>query len=114
MSLSSQAVHQRLRASARKFRWSRGVRFVLAGGALALLLLLVFLGLDAWLHLGSTGRWTGFVLTLVALLGGAALGWRAWQPEITEARMARRIEQESGLKGNVLINAGQFDQAVAG
>ena len=105
MSLSPQAVHQHLRASARKLRWSLGVRFLLAGGALALLLLMVFLGLDAWLHLGTTGRWMGFLLTLSAILGGAVLSWRAWQPEITEARMARRIEQASGLKGNVLINA---------
>src|ERR1700761_3730900 len=114
MPLSSQVVHQRLRASAQKYRWSRGVRFVLAGGALALALLLIFLGLDAWLHFGSTGRWAGFVLTLSALLGGVALGWRAWLPEVSEASMARRIEQSNGLKGNVLINAVQFDEALAG
>jgi hypothetical protein len=114
MPLPSQVVHQRLRSSAQKYRWSRGVRFVLAGGALALLLLVIFLGLDAWLHFGAGGRWTGFILTLSAVLGGAVLGWRAWLPAISEASMARRIEQSSGLSGNVLINAVQFDHSLAG
>ena len=77
-------------------------------------LLLIFLGLDAWLHLGSAGRWIGFVLTVSAAVGGVALAWCAWRPKISEASMARRIEQSSGLKGNVLINAVQFDQALAG
>ena len=113
MALSSQIVHQRLRATAQKFRWSRSARFLISGAALSLLFLVLFLTFDAWLHFGAAGRWTGFALTVSALVGGTALAVRSFRPQISDASMARRIEQSSGVKGNVLINAVQFDGALA-
>jgi hypothetical protein len=112
MPLSAQQVHQRLSESARKFRWSRSVPYVLGGGALALICLMAFLGLDQWLHLGTTGRWIAFVIVVSTGLGGAFLAWRAWRPTISAASMARRIEQTSG-GGNVLISAVQFSSSSA-
>ena len=113
MALSSQIVHQRLRATAQKFRWSRSARFLISGAALSLLFLVLFLTFDAWLHFGAAGRWTGFALTVSALVGGATLAVRSFRPQVSDASMARRIEQSSGVKGNVLINAVQFDGALA-
>ncbi len=112
MPLSSQLVHWRLQETARKFRWSRSARFLLGGAALSLLFLVLFLTLDAWVHFGPAGRWSGFAFTTVALATGLALSWRAWRPEISEASMARRIEQASGTGGNVLISAVQFDRSL--
>src|SRR6266853_4747604 len=114
MALSSTIVHERLRQSARTFRRSRGARFLLAGAALSLLLLFVFLTLDAWLHFGPAGRWPAFVTTLSAFALGAALALRSWRPAVSDASMARRIEQASGGVGNVLISAVQFDRALPG
>ncbi len=112
MALSSQFVHSRLQATARKFRWSRSLKFLLGGTALSLIFLALFLALDAWIHFGPSGRWTGFACTLGALAGGVALAWRVWRPEISEASIARRIESASGSAGNVLISAVQFDGAL--
>ncbi len=112
MPLSAQAVHSRLQETARKFRWSRSAKFLIAGAAISLLFLCIFLTLDAWVHFGTPGRWTGFIFTTCAMAGGLALAWRAWQPKISEASMARRIEQASGGAGNVLISAVQFDGAL--
>ncbi len=109
MALSSQIVHQRLRATAQKFRWSRSARFLISGAALSLLFLVLFLTFDAWLHFGAAGRWTGFALTVSALVGGTALAVQSFRPKVSDASMARRIEKSSGVKGNVLINAVQFD-----
>lgn len=108
MPLSAQQVHQRLDESARKFRWSRSVPWLLGGSALALICLMAFLGLDQWLHLGPGGRWAAFIVIVSTALGGALLAWRAWRPAISAASMARRIEQTSGAGGNVLISAVQF------
>ena len=109
MALSSQLVHQRLRATAQKFRWSRSARFLISGAGLSLLFLVLFLTFDAWLHFGAAGRWTGFALMVSALVGGAVLAVQSFRPKVSDASMARRIEKSSGVKGNVLINAVQFD-----
>ncbi len=77
-----------------------------------MLFLFTFLTLDAWLHFGAAGRWTAFVLTVSAFAGGVLLAWRAWRPAISEASIARRIEQAGGGMGNVLISAVQFDSAL--
>src|SRR3954465_7331963 len=113
MPLSAQSVHQRLNESARKFRWSRSVPYVLGGSALALICLMAFLGLDQWLHLGAAGRWVAFVIVVSTGLGGAFLAWRAWRPAISAASMARGIEQTSGGAGNGLISAVQFSSSSA-
>ncbi len=112
MPLSSQIVHARLQDTARKYRWSRSAKFLIAGAALSLFFLIVFLTFDAWIHFGATGRWTGFAMTVTALAAGLGLAWQAWRPKISEASIARRIEVASGAGGNVLISAVQFDSTL--
>ena len=114
MALSAQLVHSRLQETARKFRWSRSAKYLIGGVSLSLLFLTAFLTMDAWVHFGAAGRWTGFAFTTSALALGAALAWRAWRPQISEASIARRIEQASGGVGNVLISAVQFDRSLPG
>jgi len=109
MPLSSQIVHARLQDTARKFRWSRSAKYLIAGAALSLFFLILFLTLDAWIHFGAAGRWAGFAFTMSTLLAGIGLAWYAWRPKISEASIARRIEVASGGAGNVLISAVQFD-----
>lgn len=110
MPLTSQIVHERLLTAARRTRWSRSARWFLAGSVLSLFFLSVFLALDAWLHLGPAGRWTAFALTFFCLAGGGALAWTAWRRAISEASMARRIEESVAGGGNALISAVQFDR----
>ena len=109
MALSSQVIHQRLHESARRFRLSRSARFLMGGVALSAFFLIAFLTLDAWVHFGAAGRWMGFLLTLSALSAGAVLGVRAWRTQISEASMARRVEQSAEGGGHVLISAVMFD-----
>ena len=113
MPVSAHLVHQRLREAGRKVRWSRSARFLLSGTAVSMFFLVIFLTLDAWVHFGSAGRWTGFALVVSALAAGIALGSRAWKTKLSEEAVARRIEDAAPGAGNVLISAVQFDRTMA-
>jgi len=113
MSLSPQLVHERLREAARRFRWSRCVRHLLSGTAVALALLTVLLLADTQFHFGSATRWLAFVLVVAPLLGGLGLSVRAALPRISESSIARRIETAAAGSKNTLISAVQFDRELA-
>jgi len=112
MSLSAATVHDRLQSAARSLRWTNCLRQGLVGGVAAALFFVIFLVLDVAFHLGSFGRWAGFILIIASLLwaiGAAVLA--ALQP-ISEAGIARRIESSCANSGNVLISAVQFDRTL--
>ena len=113
MALTATAVHHQLRHAAQRLRWSRLARHLLAGMAASLVLLLVFLSCDAWLHLGQFARWTGLLLFLTPLVAGVVMAWRAARPAISEASMARRLERATPGARNELINAVMFDRELA-
>ena len=113
MPLDSQLVHGKLQKAANRFRWLRGVRWVISGAAASLLFFVVFLLSDARFHLGSAGRWTAFLLTLSPLLAGFVLAMPAWFQKLSHAGIARRIERSCGGAGNVLISAVQFERDLA-
>ena len=112
MPVSAPIVHQRLHEASRKLRWSRSSRYFIGGAALALVFLALFLVVDAWLHFGAAGRWTGFGLIVASLAAGGLLGARAWRKQLSEAAAARRIEEACDGAGNVLISAVQFDRTL--
>jgi len=114
MALSTSTVHSVLRTTAQKFRLSLSGRWMLAGGALAFLSLIVFLLLDAWLHLGATGRWMALAFVVGPLVAGAVMAWRASQLKLSNEAVARRIEKATEGAGNVLISAVQFDKDLPG
>ena len=116
MALSTSTVHSVLRDTARKFRVSLSVRWLLGGGAVSFLFLILFLLLDAWLHCGAPGRWAGFALVVGSLAAGVVMAVRAWGQTLSQEAVARRIEKatEGGGAGNVLISAVQFDKELAG
>lgn len=113
MSLDSRHVHRRLQDAAKRFRWSRGLRWLISGAAGSLLFLIFFLLCDAWFHFGSSGRWVAFLLTLAPLVAGIVLAVPAWLQKLSDAGIARRIERSCGGAGNVLISAVQFDRDLA-
>src|SRR5258708_36125292 len=110
MAISTSAVHSRLQDTAQKFRFSLGSLWLLGGSALGVLFLIVFLLLDAWIHFGGRGRWTGFALVVGSFTAGAILAVRAWKRKVSEEAIARRIEKTAEGSGNVLISAVQFDR----
>ena len=110
MALSPQLVHARLEESRKRLRLSRSGRYVLSGGAGALLVLVVSLLLDAQFHFGALGRWIGFGLFAVPVLVALGLAIRAWRMPLSEASVARRIEGAATGSANVLISAIQFDR----
>ena len=110
MALDSRLVHGRLQAAANRFRWLRGIRWLIAGTAVAMFFLVVFLLCDARFHFGPAGRWAAFLLTLAPLVAGMALALPAWFQRLSPAGIARRIERSCGGAGNVLISAVQFDR----
>jgi len=109
MALDSRSVHARLHGVAQRFRWSRGIRWLISGAAASLSFLVVFLLCDAAFHLGTHGRWVACLLTLAPLVAGIALALPAWFLKVSDAGMARRIERSCDGARNVLINAVQFD-----
>ena len=109
MALSPQLVHARLEESRRRLRLSRSGRYVLSGGAGALLVLVVTLLLDAYFHFGAVGRWVSFGLMVLPVLGALGLAIRAWRAPLSKASVARRIEGAATGADNVLISAIQFD-----
>jgi len=110
MALSPQLVHARLEESRRRLRLSRSGRYVLSGGAGALLVLVVALLLDAQFHFGVVGRWVSFGLFAVPVLIALGLAIRAWRAPLSAASVARRIEGATAGSHNVLISAIQFDR----
>ena len=112
MPLNPNSVKRRLQEAAKKWRLSRASRLILLGCILAGALLLVFLAVDQWLHLGTTGRWSAFALLFASFAAAFWGAWRAWRPVITLASVARRIEETSGGCGNVLISAVQFEDSL--
>jgi len=113
MALDSRFAHGRLQAAANRFRWLRGIRWIISGAAASLLFFIVFLLCDARFHLGPAGRWTAFLLTLSPLLAGFVLAMPAWFQKLSHAGIARRIERSCTGSGNVLISAVQFDRDLA-
>ncbi len=113
MSLSVRTVHDTLKESASRLRWSRSGRYLLIGAAASLAFLTVGLLLDARFHFGFTGRWIGFVLTIGPLVATLVLSARTWIVPISESAIARRIEVSSGGLQNVLISAVQFDRELS-
>ena len=110
MPLNSDFVQKRLRAAANKYRWSHGARHLISGLAVSLFFLALFLMSDTQFHFGAVGRWIGFFLTVAPLAAGAALALPALLEQITNASIARRIEQACAGSRNVLINAVQFNR----
>ena len=102
MALSPKLVHARLEESRRRLRLSRSGRYVLSGGAGALLMLVVALLLDAQFHFGTLGRWISFGLFVLPLLGAVGMAIRAWRAPLSEASVARRIEGAATGSANVL------------
>jgi hypothetical protein len=113
MPLNSQFVHERLQAAAKKLRWSQGARHLISGLAGSLFFLALFLMGDTQFHFGAAGRWLGFLLTVLPLAAGGVLALPALLMRVTDASIARRIEQACAGSRNVLINAVQFDRALA-
>ena len=113
MPLDSQLVHGKLQKAANRFRWLRGIRWIISGTAVSLVFLVVFLLCDARFHLGSAGRWAAFLLTLSPLLAGFALAVPPWFQKLSHAGIARRIERSCTGAGNVPISAVQFDRDLA-
>ncbi|HWB60385.1 MAG TPA: hypothetical protein VG733_12895, partial [Chthoniobacteraceae bacterium] len=113
MALNPQFVHQRLRKAANQFRWSRGARYFISGAAVSLFFLMVSLLCDTQFHFGAAGRWIGFVLTVGSLLAGAGMAVPAFFKKISDASIARRVEQSCPGSRNVLINAVQFNGELA-
>ena len=109
MALDSQSVHLRLNKVARRFRWSRGIRWIISGLAGSLFFLIFFLLCDAEFHFGTHGRWVAFLLTVAPLVAGGVLALPAWFLKVSDAGIARRIERSCDGARNVLINAVQFD-----
>jgi hypothetical protein len=114
MALSTSTVHSVLRDTAQKFRFSQSSRWLLGGAAVSALFLVTFLLLDAWIHFGARGRWTGFAFVVGSFVAGAVLAKRAWGKKLSEEAVARRIEKATDGAGNVLISAVQFDKQLAG
>ena len=113
MALNPQFVHEHLRRAANKFRWSRGARYLISGTAVSLFFLMVFLLCDTQFHFGAVGRWIGFLLTVSSLLAGFGMALPEFFKKISDASMARRVEQSCAGSRNVLINAVQFDSELA-
>ncbi|MEK0445556.1 MAG: hypothetical protein RLZZ399_877 [Verrucomicrobiota bacterium] len=113
MAITADSVNRRLEDAGRRWRAASGARFLAAGGVGSLAQMFIFFGLDSWLHFGAAGRWLTFGSIVSTLVVSAVLAWRVWAPPISAASMARRIEQASGDRSNVLISAVQFDQSLA-
>lgn len=113
MALNPQFVHERLRRAAIQFRWSRGARYLISGLAVSMFFLLVFLLCDTQFHFGAAGRWLGFLLTVSSLAGGVAMAVPEFFKKISDASIARRVEQSCAGSRNVLINAVQFHGELA-
>ena len=113
MALDSQSVHGRLQEAANRFRWSRGIRWLISGTAVSMFFLVVFLLCDARFHFGPAGRWASFLLTILPVLAGIILALPAWFQKMSHAGIARRIERSCSGAGNVLISAVQFDRDLA-
>ena len=113
MPLDPRHVHARLREAARRFRWSRCIRYLLTGTAVGLALLTVLLLADSQFHFGSATRWIAFLLVVLPWLAGLALTLRAALPNVSESSIARRIETAADGSRNTLISAVQFDRELA-
>jgi hypothetical protein len=113
MALDSSLVQARLQEAANRFRWSRGIRWLISGAAGSMFFLIVFLLCDARFHLGPAGRWAAFLLTLLPSVAGIVLAMPSWFQKMSHAGIARRIERSCSGAGNVLISAVQFDRDLA-
>ena len=113
MALDSSLVQARLQEAGTRFRWSRAVRWLVAGTAVSLLLLTVFLLCDARFHFGAVGRWAALLLTISPALAGVAMALPAWFRKMSDEGIARRIERSCSGADNVLISAVQFDRDLA-
>ena len=113
MAIDPKSLRQRLREAEFRFRWLSSARWLVTGTAVSILALFLFLVGDVFFHFGPSGRWTGFLLILLPLLGGIALALPPLLQRISEEAMARRIERSCQGAGNVLINAVQFDSELA-
>ena len=110
MALSPELVHRQLHASSERFRWSSAGRYLVSGITTALFFLILFLLGDSWLHLGSFGRWLGFLLVVAPLVAGVVKALPAWRHPLSELAIARRIESSCAGSANALVNAVQFDR----
>jgi hypothetical protein len=110
MALSVQTVHQRLAATATRYRRLRCLRHLLSGTAVALAFLTLLLLADSLVHFGSMSRWVSFGFVVVPFLAGVALSVASSLPKISEASIARRIESACENSRNTLISAVQFDR----
>ena len=113
MALSPELVHRRLHASSERLRWSAAGRRLVSGITTALFFLILFLLADSWWHLGSPGRWLGFLLVVAPLVAGVVTALPAWRHPLSELAVARRIENSCAGSGNALVNAVQFDRELA-
>lgn len=110
MALSAKLVHDRLQTAARRLRLSRSGRWFMMGGVTGLVSLTAALLLDAYFHFGGAGRWIGFGLIVGPVVTAVGLAIRTWRLPISEASIARRIEDGTTGARNVLISAIQFDR----
>ncbi|MEI8313071.1 MAG: hypothetical protein WCH98_20170, partial [Verrucomicrobiota bacterium] len=113
MALDSSLVQARLQEAGNRFRWSRGGRWVVAGTAVSMFFLVVFLLCDARFHFGPAGRWAALLLTILPALAGVSMALPAWLCKMSDEGIARRIERSCTGAGNVLISAVQFDRDLA-
>ena len=113
MPLSPEQVHRRLHEAGRNFRWSRAVRWLVAGAVVSFACLILFLLGDAQFHVGTAARWVGFLGVISPLAAGAACALPAWLRPVPELAIARRIEAACPGSGNALVNAVQFDRELA-
>ncbi len=113
MSLDPLTVHARLKSTGRQFRLSRGIRWFVSGAAVSMLLLFFFLIGDTCFHFGTAERWIACGMTLSPIIAGILLGLPSLFQKMSDEAIARRIERSCSGSGNVLINAVQFDRALA-
>jgi hypothetical protein len=113
MALDPQNVQKKLREAALRLRLLRSARWLITGTACSILSLFLFLIGDVFFHFGAAGRWAGFLLVLLPLIGGLLLALPALLQRISDEGMARRIERASKGSRNVLINAVQFNRELA-
>lgn len=109
MAIDPKSLKQRLREAESKLRWIRSARWLVTGTAVAILVLFLFLVGDVFFHFGPAGRWTGFFMILLPLLGGIGMAVPPLVKRMSEEGIARRIERSCSGSRNVLINAVQFD-----
>ena len=110
MSLRHEQVHERLRQAARRFRWLRCLRHCLSGLSAGLAVMILLLVADQEFHFGAAARWGAFLLVVLPWVTGLAAGLRTALPGVSEASMARRIEEAMDRSLNTLISAVQFDR----